>query len=134
MIWRVRPIRRLCNDVVDVKVRAGMESPQLGFAPMAEQRPDRTPRKNGKPNPNGGPGGGGMKVGRGLFGWVLFVGLAVVLFSILVKSGRSATSIDISELKRQFADSNVQTVTLDGDTIKGTFTRPITLAGPQKVS
>ncbi len=99
---------------------------------MAEQRPERTPRKNGKPNPSG-PGGGGMKVGRGLFGWVLFVGLAVVLFSILVKSGRSATSIDISELKRQFADKNVQSVVVDGDTIRGNFTVPQTLAGPTKV-
>ena len=41
---------------------------------MAEQRPEKPARK--LPRPNGGPNGG-MRVGRGLFGWVLFIGLAV---------------------------------------------------------
>src|SRR5438045_3912501 len=44
---------------------------------MSEQRQDRQPRKNGRPQP---PNGGGMKFGRGLFGWVLFIGLAVIFF------------------------------------------------------
>src|SRR4051812_11928536 len=101
---------------------------------MAEQRPERTPRKNGRPSSGGGPGGGGMKVGRGLFGWVLFVGLAVVLFSILVKSGRSAQSVDIGELRTQFAAKNVRSIVVDGDTLKGEFNKPIALSTPTPVS
>ena len=33
---------------------------------MAEQRPDRPQRKGARP---GGPGNGGLRFGRGLFGW-----------------------------------------------------------------
>src|SRR5437016_2455175 len=101
---------------------------------MAEQqRPDRTPRKNSRPNGNGsGPNGGGIKFGRGLFGWVLFIGLAVMLFIILQNKGHGSVNIDISELKRQFKDGNVEVVTVDGDTLRGNFLRDITTAG-QKV-
>src|SRR5438105_1470849 len=77
-----------------------------GFVSMAEQRPDRTPRKNGRSNPGGGgggsgPNGGGGRIpfGRGLFGWVLFIGLAVMLFIILTSKSRGSQSIKISELR-----------------------------------
>src|SRR5690242_15787779 len=61
---------------------------------MAEQRPDRPQRKGGRP---GGPGNGGLKVGRGLFGWLLFIGLCVMLFMLLSKPGGSYKTIPFSE-------------------------------------
>ena len=43
---------------------------------MSEPQPDRPPRKEGRGNPPNGP----MRLGRGMFGWVLFIGLAIMLF------------------------------------------------------
>ena len=101
---------------------------------MAEQRPDRTPRKNGRPTPGTGPNGGGLKLGRGLFGWVLFIGLCVMLFVILTQKNRNSTNVDISELRTQLKAGNVVKVTIDGDTLRGTFRNPIAVNGPNKVT
>ena len=102
---------------------------------MAEQRPDRTPRKNGRPTPNGsGPGGGGLKLGRGLFGWILFIGVIVMLFVFMKATRAGSTTIDLSELKTQFDNGNVAKITIEGDTLKGNFNQPVTLTGPAKVT
>ena len=102
---------------------------------MAEQRPDRTPRKNGKPTPGTGPNGGGLKLGRGLFGWVLFIALAVMLFFILSKNSRGSVTVKLNQLKHELHGGNVESVVIDGDTLRGKFRNPIALAGQQsKVS
>ena len=102
---------------------------------MAEQRPDRTPRKNGRPTPGAGPNGGGLKMGRGLFGWVLFIALAVMLFFILNKNSRGNVTVKLSELRTQLQADNVESVTIDGDTLRGRFKRPVSQSGQQtKVS
>jgi cell division protease FtsH len=123
---------------------------------MAEQRPDRTPRKSGRSNSgggggNGGPGsngggegkgsggsggnsGGRIPFGRGLFGWVLFIGLAVMLFIILTSKTRGSTNIKISELRQQLENGNVESATVDGDTIRGTFRSGVTISGPTKIT
>ena len=65
-----------------------------------QQRPERPPRKNGRPQPGpNGAAGGGMRFGRGLFGWVLFIGLAVMLFIVLQSNKKSAQDISMSELE-----------------------------------
>jgi len=46
---------------------------------MAEQKPDRPNRRTGRGNPSNG----GMRWGRGLFGWMLFATLCIVLFMLL---------------------------------------------------
>src|SRR5690349_17450678 len=61
---------------------------------MAEQRPDRPQRKGARP---GGPGNGGLRFGRGLFGWVLFIGLAIMLFMLLSKQGGPSRTTPLSE-------------------------------------
>ena len=38
-----------------------------------------------------------MKFGRGLFGWVLFIGLAIMLFMLLSKQGSHVKPIPLSE-------------------------------------
>ena len=55
---------------------------------MAEQRPERPNRKTPRPgSPNSG--NNGMRFGKGLFGWGLFIGLAIMLI-ILVKNHQTA--------------------------------------------
>jgi cell division protease FtsH len=67
---------------------------------MAEQRPERPPqRKGARPIANNG----GMKFGRGLVGWVLFVALAIMLFILLSKQSRSFTTIPFSEFQQRLA-------------------------------
>ena len=100
---------------------------------MAEQRPDRTPRKNGRPTPGAGPNGGGLKLGRGLFGWILFIAVAVMLFIFFNNKGRSSVNVDISELLTQFKNGNVEVVTLDGDTLRGKFRNGVAIGGMSKV-
>src|SRR6478735_1478148 len=94
---------------------------------MSEQRQDRPNRKNGRPQPGGGGAGnnGGMRFGRGLFGWVLFIGLAVMLFIVLQSKNKSAQDISMSELEQQANAGNVAEFVVDGETVKGTLVKAI---------
>src|SRR4051795_12726359 len=92
-----------------------------------QQRPERPPRKNGRPQPgpNGAAGGGGMRFGRGLFGWVLFIGLAVMLFIVLQSNKKSAQDISMSELEVQANNGTIAELIIDNETIRGRFTKPV---------
>ena len=81
---------------------------------MAEQRPDRPNRKPGRPVPNGG-----MRFGRGLFGWVLFVGLAIMLFLLLNKSGHGPKEINYSEFRAKLEAGEVATIVIEGNIAHG---------------
>src|SRR5215207_9154460 len=94
---------------------------------MSEQRPDRPGnRKNG-----GGGGGGnggrqpngnsGLRFGRGLFGWVLFIALAVMLFMLLNKGSTQYASIPISEFESRLKQDRVETLTIETDKLLGQF-------------
>src|SRR5215207_4013667 len=94
---------------------------------MSEQRPDRPGnRKNGG---GGGSGNGGrqpngnsgLRFGRGLFGWVLFVALAVMLFMLLNKGSTQYASIPMSEFEHRLKDDRVKTLTIEADKILGEF-------------
>jgi cell division protease FtsH len=99
-----------------------------------QQRQDRNPqRKNGgRPGPNNG--GGGMRFGRGLFGWVLFIGLAVMLFIVLQSKNKSQQDISMSELETQAAAGNVAEFIVDGETVRGKFNKPIQVGTTPNVS
>ena len=56
-----------------------------------EQRPER-PRRNAR----GGLNPNGMRYSRGLFGWVVFIALAVVMFLLL----RLAVLVAVAERSR----------------------------------
>ena len=64
---------------------------------MAEQRPERPQRKGSRP---GGPANSGLRFGRGLMGWVLFIGLAIMLFMLLNQGNRGAKNLAWSEFYR----------------------------------
>jgi cell division protease FtsH len=85
---------------------------------MAEQRPDRPLRKPARP---GNPNGGGMRFGRGLFGWILFIGLAIMLIALFQMKGKQYVPIAFSEFEKTCVADRVQTITIDGDDLKGQF-------------
>src|SRR4051812_13880019 len=85
---------------------------------MAEQRPDRQPPRK-QMRPNNGPSG--MKFGRGVFGWVLFIGLAIMLF-VLLRQGQSQTQdVSWSELREQLRADRIKVLTIETDQILGEY-------------
>jgi ATP-dependent Zn protease len=60
---------------------------------------------------------------KGILGWLIFVGLAVVVFLLLSRSPRSSTTVTIplSEFDKQLRADNVLQVTIDSDELTGTF-------------
>src|ERR1019366_8910828 len=85
---------------------------------MAEQRPDRPIRNTTRP---GGTSGGGMRFGRGLFGWILFIGLAIMLIALFQMKGKQYVTIAFSEFENKWVADRVKTITIDGDDLKGEF-------------
>ena len=63
----------------------------------------------------------------GLFGWVLFIGLAVMLFLMLQAKGKGAPEVPLSDFDSQLESGNVSQVVIDGDTLRGVLTRPAPL-------
>src|SRR5687767_8635778 len=90
---------------------------------MSEQRPDRQQsRKNGNGGGNRPPaGGGGLRLGKGMFGWFLFVALAVMLFMLLQKGQIHHARIALSDFFSRLEADQVATLTLEGDKILGEF-------------
>src|SRR5437870_7764368 len=87
---------------------------------MPEQRPDhKSPRKNGRP-----PVPPGMKFGRGIFGWALFIGLAVMLFVFLKNTQGGTYDVAWSDFQAQLLANNVKEIKLDTDEITGEFIAP----------
>src|SRR5947199_3756939 len=82
---------------------------------MAEQRPDRQPRKPVRPP----TGPGGMKFGRGVFGSVLFIGLAIMLFILLKQQQSNTQDIAWSELKEKLSNGQVRTLMIESDQLIG---------------
>ena len=96
---------------------------------MSEQRPERPPRKNGNRTPSGP---GGLKLGRGLFGWVVFIGLAVMLFVLLQTPSRNVPKIAYSEFESRLDQNKVQKISFESsDKINGEFNNQETIEGGQ---
>src|SRR2546426_3939769 len=97
---------------------------------MSEQRPDRPTKKPLRPAPQGpGP----MRFGRGLFGWMLFIALAVMLFMFLRQQSVQTQNIDIGEFESRLAVDKVAKVIIQGDVITGEFSAPQAI-GKDKVA
>src|SRR5688572_8818558 len=100
-----------------------------------QQRPERPSRKNsraaggGDKGPGAAAGGGGLKFGRGALGWVLFIGLAVMLFMLLNSQNQSHREVALSDFLNQLEQGKVQEFTIDGSDITGEFTEPFTASG-----
>jgi ATP-dependent Zn protease len=91
------------------------------WSPYQQQPPPPGPSEYAPP---------GRSRARGnLFGWVLFIGLAVMLFVILSNQNRHTTPIALSEFCDELTNGNVSAVTIDGDILRGDFTRPVGFPG-----
>jgi cell division protease FtsH len=104
---------------------------------MAEQRPERPARKPQRPSNDkggaGGAGGNGMRFGKGLFGWVLFIILAIMLIFLVKNQQANKITVAYSEFFKQLRADNVQNVTIEGSEASGEFVQEITDAtGPIK--
>jgi hypothetical protein len=53
--------------------------------------------------------------GRGLFGWVLFIGVAVLMFILLQSPGRPRVELPLSDFDELLAEGEVTSVTVEGD-------------------
>src|SRR5436305_5104713 len=98
---------------------------------MAEQKPEKSGSKRGR----GGTGNGGMRFGRGLFGWVLFVALVVAFVYALRLGHPDYKPIAVNQFMKAVEDGKIATLTVTGDEIDGEFLEKQTLklspTGPQ---
>jgi ATP-dependent Zn protease len=60
------------------------------------------------------------RFGRGLFGWVLFIGIAAMLFMLLSKKNKVYQTVPLSEFIKRLEAKQVQAVSIEGDEIFGT--------------
>jgi cell division protease FtsH len=84
---------------------------------MSEQRPDRPQRKNARGNPNNG----GMRFSRGLFGWVLCIGLAAMMFMLLQNNRQRYVDIPISQFQADLKAQKLAKIRIEGDDISGEY-------------
>src|SRR5688572_19209049 len=78
------------------------------------QRPERPNRKNGSRQP-----APGVRFGRGIFGWVLFILLAVMLFVLVQGKNRAVERINWNEFWTLHTTNQVRELTIEGDEITG---------------
>src|SRR6476620_9557540 len=78
-------------------------------------RPERPTRKNGRPPAPG------MRFGRGVFGWVLSILLAIMLFVLVQGKNPQSNTIPIGDFWTLLNADQVQTVTIEGDELVGEF-------------
>src|SRR5690349_7630204 len=86
---------------------------------MSDQRPDRQNKKPTRP----GAGPGGLRFGRGVFGWVLFIGLAIMLFLLINQQRGTYLTVDFSEFTAKLEGGDVKVLSIEGDEIKGEFNK-----------
>ena len=97
---------------------------------MSDPRPEKNGngnKKNGRP-PGAGGSNGGMRFGRGVFGWVLFIGLAVMLFMFLQNKSRNYTTIDLSQFWTELDNGKVKELTIEADEVYGQFKSNLVVA------
>jgi cell division protease FtsH len=62
-----------------------------------------------------------MKFGRGVFSWVLFIGIALMIFMMFNNNQRRAVAVDWSEFYTALKEDRIQSLTIEGDEINGEF-------------
>ncbi len=93
---------------------------------MADLKSDKNSRKPGRPIPNGG----GLKFGRGLFGWMLFVGLAIMFFMLMRQTHSNVQTVGYSDFESKLIAGQVVDIEINGNEATGHFTTPIAVNNP----
>src|SRR5438093_2949240 len=62
--------------------------------------------------------------GKGLFGWVLFIGLAIMLFVLLRREGGPFYDLSFSDFTTELTNRNLKTIQIEGDELSGQFLNP----------
>lgn len=68
---------------------------------------------------------------KGLFGWVLFIALACMIFLLLKTKGSRYDVIALSDFQNRLELDKVDWVSIDHDELHGQFRRPETIDGKQ---
>lgn len=89
--------------------------------PTPDRNARKTPRNQSPNNPNG------MKVGRGMFGWILFGGLLVMLYMLLNSRNARTNEIPISNFWQALEENKVLVVTIEGDQLTGKLKEPMSI-------
>ncbi|HEX8323292.1 MAG TPA: ATP-dependent zinc metalloprotease FtsH [Tepidisphaeraceae bacterium] len=91
------------------------------------------PQDNKDRGPNGRrprtPNNGGMRFGRGVFGWVLFIGVAILLFLYLNNQGKQLVDIKFGKFYEHLDNNNIKDVKIVGDEVIGTLRKAEPSAG-----
>jgi len=66
---------------------------------------------------------GGMRFGRGVFGWVLFIGVAILLFLYLQNQGPTHSDITLDVFNSKLQKGDIAEVTIQGDEVFGKFVK-----------
>jgi cell division protease FtsH len=82
---------------------------------MSEQRPDRPGSKRNRPGLNNG----GMKFGRGLLGWLIFVAVAALLFVWLKQANPGSATIHLNDFYREMNAGNIEKIVIDDSEVDG---------------
>lgn len=69
------------------------------------------------------------RFGRGLLGWLIFVGVAALLFALLRQSDSQYTSLALSDFYSQVKAGNVARVSIDADSVEGQLRSRTMLGG-----
>jgi len=64
-------------------------------------------------------GNGGMRFGRGLLGWLLFVAVAALLFVWLKQQSPGSTTISLNAFWQQVEHTNIEKMVVDADEVQG---------------
>src|SRR6478609_1040303 len=102
---------------------------------MADQRPERPNRKPpGRPGP-GGSNNGAFRFRSGLVGWLLFIGLAVLLVMLVSGGNKQRQEIPIGDFFRYLKEDKIAEVLVEGDDISGKFVQkmPVLTSGGASV-
>jgi ATP-dependent Zn protease len=70
-----------------------------------------------------------MQLSRGLLGWLIFVGVAAVLFAFLRQAHSNDTPITLSDFYAELKAGNVAKVGIDDDSINGSFRTAVNTGG-----
>ena len=92
--------------------------------PDRADKTDKSDRKK-KPGQPGGPNGPGVKFSRGVFFWVVFVGLAVMLFLMMRGQQTAADTVTYDTFRSALLKENVQAVTITPAELRGKFREPV---------